>query len=183
MSGGHLFHLNLHLTVGRIDIIKLFFTRGTHITLHLGIEHFIKMEQLSLSAEIETQVIESTIFILCIGRLMGPLAQQIALQQPQSTEVEIITDGTQLIVNHGVFLGLPFIAHPFLFITVGIDHGGPTVLSHFDHTLQGSLTQLDSCILDHKGHIGRLRLGSNLTQSLTGPNSLRTKNVEHQRTT
>ena len=138
MTGGHLFHLNLHLTIGRVDIVELLLARGTHITLHLSIEHLVKMQQISLTTQEQAQVVETTIYIMRIGRLMGPLAQPFATHQPQGTKVEIITDGPQLVVNHRMSLNLPFVINFLLLITVGINHGRPTIRGHFHHALQGA---------------------------------------------
>ena len=82
MAGGHLLHLYLHLTVGRIHVVKLLFAGSTCIALHLGIEQLIQVQYLTLTTQVETQVVESAILIFRRG-LMSPLAQHVATYQPQ----------------------------------------------------------------------------------------------------
>ena len=82
MACGHLFHLYLHLAVGRVHIVELLLARGSHVALYFSIKQLVQMEQLTLTTQIKPQVIESTIYIMGVGGIVGPLSKEIATNQP-----------------------------------------------------------------------------------------------------
>ena len=128
MAGADLLHLHLHLAVGRIDVVELLLARGPQVGLLLAVEALVQMEQLALPTQVETQIVESAEAPVGVS-LLGPVAQQLGPDEPQAAEVEVVAHGPQLVIDGGVALA------------VGIDHGGPAVVSHERHTLQGSLAQ------------------------------------------
>ena len=65
--GGHgLFHLDLHVAVGGVDIVKLLDTTGPEVCLLFGIKIFVDVKQLAFTAEKKPQIIQSGVVI---GRL------------------------------------------------------------------------------------------------------------------
>ena len=63
-----LFHLDLHLTVSWVHVVKLLHTRGTGVGLFLGIEFLVDVEDASVTAQEEAQGIETR---MLIGVLLG----------------------------------------------------------------------------------------------------------------
>ena len=61
MLCSHLLALYLHLTIGRVDIVELFFSRLTQVLLHLRIQEFIQMQHFAVTAQPQAQVIEPAI--------------------------------------------------------------------------------------------------------------------------
>ena len=57
VTSRHLLHFQLHVAIAWIHVVELFFPTLTSVMLSLGIEIFIDMEELSLTAQEETQVI------------------------------------------------------------------------------------------------------------------------------
>ena len=100
MLGTSLFHLNLHLTVSRVHIVKLLFAALSVIQFVLGIEELIQMENLSHTAQIETQVVETGKLIFLSILLGDIVAQRLRLDEPEASEIEVIPQTTLLIINH-----------------------------------------------------------------------------------
>ena len=71
MSRCRMFHLYLNLTVTRVDIVELFHSRGSEVGLFLSIETLVDMEYLSLTAQEESEGIESGILIVVFTCLHG----------------------------------------------------------------------------------------------------------------
>ena len=61
MGGGSVFHLYLHLAVTRVHVVELLHTRGTGIQFLFRIKFLIDMEQLSVSAQEETEFTQTHI--------------------------------------------------------------------------------------------------------------------------
>ena len=180
MTGCHLLHLNLNITIGGVHIVELLLAGGTHIALHLGIEQFIQVQQFSLATQIQAQVVESTIYIMRVDRLMGPLAQPFTTHQPQSAEVEIIANRSQLIIDDRMSILHPLATVLFSLISVCIDHGSATVGSHLHQAFQGALTQFQRRVLDNQCHISGLCLVGYLTERIAGANAFHTIHILHQ---
>jgi hypothetical protein len=62
-----MFHLYLNLTVTRVDIVELFHSRGSEVGLFLSIETLVDMEYLSLTAQEESEGIESRKLVFCLS--------------------------------------------------------------------------------------------------------------------
>ncbi len=131
MSGNHLLHLHLHITVARIDIIELSFSTLSVVRLHLSVEIFVNVEERHLSAYVKAEVIKSCPVIF--GALAGCIGvEQRRAYKDELSEVEVVAKTTRLIVDGGMTL------HPtlFLHVAVCIHQAGTTVRSHAQHTLQ-----------------------------------------------
>ena len=71
MSRCRMFHLYLNLTVTGVDIVELFHSRGSEVGLFLSIETLVDVEYLSLTAQEESEGIESGILIVVFTCLHG----------------------------------------------------------------------------------------------------------------
>ena len=144
-----LFHLYLHLTISRINIVELFLARCTEIGFLLRIQIFVQVEDLSLTAQEQTQVVESGILIVAITVAGGIFVQQRRTYQPHTAEVEIVTQRTFLIVYDGVRF-----AHSLLNdITVTIHHSSPRIFCHQQQPVQCRSTKGHRCMFQHQQHI------------------------------
>ena len=76
-----LFHLHLDLAIGRIHVVELLFTRNTEVGFLFGVEILVEVEQSSLTAQEETQVIETGILIVALAIGGGILVQHRGAQQ------------------------------------------------------------------------------------------------------
>ena len=124
-----MFHLYLHLTVAWVHVVELLDTRGTRVELLLSIQHLVQVEQLALTAQEQAQGIEPGKLVVVLAGLHGKGVEQTGAHQQQRTEVEIVANGAQLVVNGR--MALP----------VGIDHSGTGVAGSTQHTPQRTLSQ------------------------------------------
>ena len=150
MGCGRLFHLNLHLAVGRVHVVELLHARGSGVLLLLSIESLVDVEYLSVTAQEQSQGIESGVVIVVLASLHGKRVEQRCLHQPQRSEVEVIADTTYLIINHRVILALATDD----VVMIGIHHRRIAIRCHTENALQGALAQqqlaglrLQQCIL------------------------------------
>ena len=154
MLGTSLFHLNLHLTVSRVHIVKLLFAALSVIQFVLGIEELIQMEDFSHPTQIETQVVETGKLIFLSILLGDIVAQRLRLDEPEASEIEVISQTTLLIINHRMlfqftryffrircihfgrcFFGRCIILHQR--IVVGVNHHRRGIIRRAQETLQG----------------------------------------------
>ena len=144
-----LFHLYLHLAVRRIHIIKLFHTRSSQVSLLLGIQVFVQVQDTSLTAQEQSQVVKPGILIVALMVTGGIFVQQRSAHQPQATKVEVVAKRTFLIVYHGMQLALTLLHR----ITVAIHHGSTLVGSHEHQAFQGRATQRQRLRLHAEQHV------------------------------
>jgi len=144
-----LFHLYLHVAVGGIHIVKLFHTRSPQVSLLLGIQVFIQVQDTSLTAQEEAQVVESGILIVALTVAGGIFVQQRGAQQPQAAEVEVVAQRTFLIVYHGMQLALALLHR----IAVAIHHRSTFVGGHEHQALQSRATQRQRLCLHAEQHV------------------------------
>ena len=163
MACGHTFHLYLHLTVARVHIVELTFTTPPQVAFLLSIEELVQMQQLPLTAQEKTKVVEGGIQV-GLSSLRCPLFQLVAPDEPQRTEIEIITNGPQLIVDDGMAKGLFTPRLP----TVGIHHYGITLFSRSHHTLQSTRTNPDGYVFQTQKCIVAVQTRGNRTQCIGG---------------
>ena len=90
------------------------------------------MEDFAHAAQIETEVVEGGKLILFAVGLGDVVGQRLCLDAPEASEVEVITQGTSLVVNYGMFLHLAF--HHL--VVVGVNHDGIRIISHSEESLQ-----------------------------------------------
>ena len=83
MVRSSLFHLNLYLTVTRIDIVELLHPRGSRISLFLCIEFLADVEKLSVATQEESESIESCMLIVVLTSLHGKGVEQRRLDEQQ----------------------------------------------------------------------------------------------------
>ena len=56
-----LLHLYLHLAVGGVDVVELLLAAFPQVAFLLGIQIFVEVEQRSLSAQLQPEVVEARI--------------------------------------------------------------------------------------------------------------------------
>ena len=127
MGCRHLLHLYLYLAVAGIDIVELLDARCTCVEFHLGIERLVQVQQQSFAAQEQAQGVESGILVVVLAGLHGKSVQQAGADEQQRTEVEVVADGAQLIVDG------------WMTCTVGIDKGGTGVFGDAYKTLKCAL--------------------------------------------
>ena len=92
MLGTSLFHFYLHLPVTRIHIVELLLTALTIVSLSLGIEILIDMEDFSYSTQIKSQVVETCIKVFLTIALSDIITESLCLDEPEASKIEIITE-------------------------------------------------------------------------------------------
>ena len=78
-----LLHLHLHIAVGRVHVVELLHARGTQVLLLFGIEVFIQMKQLTLTAQEKAEVVETSITVVGITFSCGIFVEQRRTQEHQ----------------------------------------------------------------------------------------------------
>ena len=126
-------HLNLYLAVARIDIVELFLTALAGVELGLGVEIFVEMEYLALSAQIQAQVVESGILIIHTVGLRHIVEQRLRLDEPQAAEVEVVAEASCLIVDGGMLRQGAFLQG----VVVAVDHHRSRVVGSAQKAFQG----------------------------------------------
>ena len=137
MGRGGLFHLYLYLAVGGIHVVELLHTRGACIQLFLSVELLVDVEDLSVAAQEEAEGIEARMMIIGLTCLHGKGVEQGRLDEPKRSEIEVIANTTNLIVDDGMVLALAFGD----VVMVGIDHGSIGIGGHTEGALQGAFTE------------------------------------------
>ena len=142
------FHLNLHLTVSWIDVVKQFLTGLTRVCFYLVIEVFRDMNQIYdltiydvrfIFRRPQPQVIQSCELVLGV-HLCDQCFQFGGVPQQHATEIKIIAQCTDLIINHRGFGNGPLSIVTLYFIkVVGIDH---VRAGHFQHLYHTFLSQI-----------------------------------------
>ena len=92
MLGTSLFHFYLHLPVTRIHIVELLLTALAIVSLSLGIEILIDMEDFSYSTQIKSQVVETCIKVFLPIALSYIITESLCLDEPEASKIEIITE-------------------------------------------------------------------------------------------
>ena len=126
-------HLNLYLAVARIDIVELFLAALAGVELGLGVEIFVEMEYLALSAQIQAQVVESGILIIHTVGLRHIVEQRLRLDEPQAAEVEVVAEASCLIVDGGMLRQGAFLQG----VVVAVDHHRSRVVGSAQKAFQG----------------------------------------------
>ena len=140
MRCDHLLHLDLNLTITRVHIVKLLFTTLAQVEFFLRIEILIQMENLTLSTQEQAQIIKSRILQHIVIILHSrPLMEQIGTNQQQRTELEVIPNGSRLIIDDRMLHQLAI----FHGIMIAIHHGSLRIHSHLKHTMQTILSYHD----------------------------------------
>ena len=95
-----LFHLNLDLTVLRVDVVELLLAAFAIVGLHFVVEEFVDMLQPAYAGNLQPQVVEACELVVfdhgCGGGLEGVRAEE-----HHAAEVEIIAQGAALAVYNG----------------------------------------------------------------------------------
>ena len=118
MVGGSVFHLNLHLAIAWVYVIKLFLARGTGVGLLLGIKLLVNMEDATFATEEQAQGVDSGKLVGVQVWLRGKLVQQAVFYQDERTQIEIVANATYLIIDNRVGLQLTLDQ----IVVVGINH-------------------------------------------------------------
>ena len=126
MACGGLLHLHLHFTVARIDIVELSLATLTEVGLDLCVEIFVDMEDLGFSADVQAQVVESGILVVCLLLFGGIVVQKRRAYKYELSEVEVVANAALLVVDGGMLLGQSVL----LYVAVGVHHSGTAVGSH-----------------------------------------------------
>ena len=131
MGRGSLLHLNLHLTVAWVHVVELLHARGTGVEFFFRIEFLVDMEQFAAAAQEEAQGIEACMAVVALAGLHGKRMEQCCLDEQQRSEVEVIADAAQLVVDDGVGHTLAVDEVE----VVGIDHRCIAVGGHSENPL------------------------------------------------
>ena len=131
MCRSGLLHLDLHLTVAWVHVVELLHARGTGVEFFFRIEFLIDMEQFAAAAQEEAQGIEACMAVVALAGLHGKRMEQCCLDEQQRSEVEVIADAAQLVVDDGV--GHTLAADEVE--VVGIDHRCIAVGGHSENPL------------------------------------------------
>ena len=102
MSCGHLLHLHLHVAVAGVDIVELLFSASTGVEFLLGVEIFVEVHQRTSPAEPQPQFIVSGEGPVGIVVAACIVAQCIAVDEDERSEVEIVADASLLVVDNGM---------------------------------------------------------------------------------
>ena len=150
------FHLRLCLPIVRVHIVKLLFSTQSVVFLLLGIKHFVEVEDGTLRAEKEAQVVESGIQVIVPVGLFCECLAGLCLQQQQLSEIKIISDAPLLVINHEV--RQPLSAHTD--VVVAVHAGGISVDRHAQPPVHGMKSQREWCGLPaEQDIIGSSQLG------------------------
>ena len=126
------FHLHLHLTVARVDIVELLLAACAGVALLLCIEIFVEMEDGTVSAYEQAQVVQAGIHVVGISVSGGIFLYQPALEEHHASEVEVVAQAARLIVYHGVCHGVAVLHR----IVVAVYRCRIGLGSHPDHPSQ-----------------------------------------------
>ena len=159
-----LLHLYLHLSVARVHIVELFLAALSVVEFIFCIEEFIEMENLAHTAQIETQIVETRILIVRSVLLGDEVAEGLSLDEPETSEVEVVAKATRLVINNwmldqlaGFFLFLSNFCSLFIFfdqgIIVGVNHDGSRIICRAEESLQGIESPSDRSGLGADHHI------------------------------
>ena len=125
-------HLDLHTAVLGIDIVKQLLPGLPCIQFHIIVQVLVDMFQRTFLADFQPQVIESRILVGHIHPLHS-LHQRRSAEQQYTAEIEVVTQGTHLVVYHRRVC--PDTAR--LIEVVGIHHRRTAVFHQGFHALQG----------------------------------------------
>ena len=100
MLRANLFHLYLYLSVARVHIVELLLAALSVVEFIFCIEEFIEMENLSHTAQVETEVVETCILIVRSVLLGDEVAEDLSLDEPETSEVEVVAKATRLVINN-----------------------------------------------------------------------------------
>ena len=132
------FHLYLHLSIARIDIVKLLLAALSRVFFLFGVEVFIEMHDRAVARKEETKVVETSVFVIAF-RVVEIVIQQASADEDKLSEVEIIAYAAFLIVYCGVLFRLSFDDG----VVVSVEHGAISVVSHACHAVEGKCAELD----------------------------------------
>ena len=121
------------------------------------------MEDLPLTAQKESEGIETSVLIIALASLCRKLVEQGGLDESEASEVEIVANAAQMVVDDWVVL-----AHTIDHVVmVGIDHRSIRVGSHTKHALEGTLSHLQLSRLGLQQHIICFGILGNTHQRVT----------------
>ena len=138
------FHFYLTTAIARVDIIELLLSAQPRIALHLGIEELIHMQGQLLTADEESEVIESRKLIIVQILLSDIFLQHFSTEEQHRTELEIIANRTELVVNKRHRLPLSIWGKR---VVVCIEHQGLAVLSDSEESGEGVIAELQGVVL------------------------------------
>ena len=91
-----------------------------------------------MTAQEESEGIESGMLIVALASLCRKLVEQGGLDESETSEVEVVADAAQMVVDDGMIL-----AHTIDHVVmVGIDHCRIRVGSHAKHAFESTLPHL-----------------------------------------
>ena len=161
---GSLLHFHLHLTVTRVDIVKLSFAALAEVGFNLRVKIFVEVEYLCLATDVQAQVVQSGILIVGFLLFGGIVVQKRRAYEYELSEVEVVAYATLLIVDGRMLLYLSVL----LYIAVGVHHSGTAVSSHTQHTVKGVLSQIHGCGFEVQQYIFGIGIGFDVEQRLSG---------------
>ena len=93
---------------------------------------------MALTTQEEAQGIETSVVVIVLASLHGKGVEQGGLDEPQTTEVEVVANAAYLVIDHRVSLALAL--HHV--VMIGIDHGCIRVGGHAQQALEGIFAHL-----------------------------------------
>ena len=155
VSRGSLFHLYLHLAVAGVHVVELLFATLARVHLLLGVEVFVEMNHLALTAHEEPHVVDGSVAIVGLGGLGNILPEQRRAQEQDLSEVKVVAYGTFLIVYHRMA------AHGALALghSVAVEHRRRCLVGHSYHALHGFIAHSDGLRLCAQQHVGSTCMG------------------------
>ena len=169
MLGASLLHLYLHLSVARVHIIELLLATLSGVKFVLGIEKLIEMEDFAYTAQIKTEIVETSKLIICTIVLGNIVIEILRFDKPKTSEVEVITKRAWLVVDDRMLHQFAFRLRPlsldclifhnlgsFIFhhrIVVGVNHHSSCIIRCAEETLQGIESPTDRGSLGTNHHI------------------------------
>jgi hypothetical protein len=129
--GSSLLHLDLYATVLRINIVEVLLASGTVVELYIIIEVLVDVLQSALLANFETEVVETSVLIINIHASNSLFHCASAIEENR-TELEVVADRTQLVVNNrSVGTNVTYLVE-----VIRINHSSLGVLDECLHTLE-----------------------------------------------
>ena len=146
--GGSLLHLYLHLTVAWVHIVELFLSTCPEVEFLFGIQVFVQVQEGSLAADEEAQVVDARKLVLRQFLLSQVFVQQFRAYEEYRPEVEVVADAAQLVVDNRMLHRLAV----FHGIVVGIDECRPCILGHPEEPFGGIHAEGDGSALREEHH-------------------------------
>ena len=158
------FHLQLHLAVSRVDIVKLLLPRCAQVRFRFRVERLAQVDQpVRLLADEQPQRVPRRIFVAHALTRRQKVREGGSGEKQERTEVEVVAQRPFLVIDDGM--------RPVGIVAVGVEHErrvGPfdAVLRHLEHTVNGAVANLQAMVREPHHSIFCRELRRNLPQEL-----------------